>query len=316
MSGVTGADLKERIARIMTDASTRNLGPAGKILLALGATVALAAPLTFGLFTAPMVRAQSPTAQSAGPGDSFEVVSVKPSDPGGRNSFVNITPGGGFRATNITLKFLVHVAYHLQDFQISGGPAWITSDRYDIEAKSSGGPQVDIRKMNEPQRDEYVKQIQLKLQNLLADRFHMAIHRETREAPVYELVLAKGGPKLTPAAADEGKGPRGMRMRPGQFEGMGATVQMLAETLSDAMSRKVIDKTGITGSYNFKLEWTPEPGQMAPPPGTGNEAVPPADPSGPSIFTAVQEQLGLKLESAKGPIEVVVIDAVEKPSAN
>jgi uncharacterized protein (TIGR03435 family) len=181
-----------------------------------------------------MVRAQSATGprigiafatpQTGGPRESFEVASIKPSDPGGRNSFVNITPGGGFRATNVNLRFLVRVAYHVQNFQISGGPAWMSGQTYDIEAKSSGGAEVDIRKMSEEQRDEFEKRILSRLQTLLADRFDLAIHRETKEMPVYELVVAKGGPKLTPAAADNGKGPRGMRMRPGQFEGMGATL--------------------------------------------------------------------------------------------
>jgi uncharacterized protein (TIGR03435 family) len=316
MSGVTGADLRERIARIMTEASVRSLGTSGKILLALTAAVALAAPLTFGLLTAPLVRAQSAAAESAGARESFEVASIKPSDPGGRNTFVNITPGGGFRATNVNARFLVRVAYHVQNFQISGGPAWMSSETFDIEAKSAGGPDVDIRKMSEEQRDEFQKRIQLKLQSLLADRFRLAIHRDTKEMPIYELVVAKGGPKLTPAAADNGKGPRGMRMRPGAFEGMGATLPMLAQTLSDATSRKVIDKTGITGNYDFKLDWTPAPGQMVPPPGPENETLPPPDPSGPSIFTAIEEQLGLKLQATKGPVEVIVIDRAEKPSAN
>lgn len=192
----------------------------------------------------------------------------------------------------------------------------MSSDRFDIEAKSADGADMDIRKMSEAQRNEFEKRIQLKLQSLLADRFNLAIHRESKEMPIYELVVAKGGPKLAPAAADDGKGPRGMRMRPGQFEGMGATLPMLAQTLSDATSHKVIDKTGITGSYDFKLDWTPEPGQMAPPPGPENETLPPPDPSGPSIFTAIEEQLGLKLQATRGPVEVIVIDRVEKPSAN
>jgi len=316
MSGVTGADLKGRIARIMTHATTRNPGPGGTVLLVLAATVALAAPLAFGLLTAPAVRAQSATAQPAGRSESFEVASIKPSDPGGRNTFVNITPGGGFRATNVNVRFLIRVAYHVQNFQISGGPAWMSSEMYDIAAKSADGADVDIRRMSEAQREEYEKRIQLKVQNLLADRFNLTIHREAKEMPVYELVIAKGGPKLATAPEDNGKGRRGMGMRPGHFEGIGATLPMLAQALSDATGRKVIDKTNITGEYNFKLEWTPEPGQMAPPPGAGNEPPPQPDPSGPSIFTAIEEQLGLKLQATKGPVEVLVIDRVEKPSAN
>jgi uncharacterized protein (TIGR03435 family) len=182
------------------------------------------------------------------------------------------------------------------------------SERYDIDAKSSHGAAVDIRKMSEAQRDEFQKRIELKVQRLLAERFSLTMHRESKDVPIYELVVAKNGPKLVAAAADDGKGPRGMRMRPGQFEGMGATLPMLAQTLSDATGRKVIDKTGLAGNYNFKLDWTPDPGQMAPPPGgEGGPALPPPDPNGPSIFTAVQEQLGLRLESAKGPVEMIVI---------
>ena len=315
MSGVTGADLKARITRIMTGASTRNLGRSGKILLALAAILALVAPLTFGLLTAPMVHAQSAVRQPSGPAESFEVASIKPSDPGGQNTFVNITPGGSFRASNINLKFLVRFAYQVEDFQILGSPPWMNAERYDIEAKSSDLAGVDIRKMSDAQREEFQNRIRIKAQSLLAERFKLAIHSESREMPVYELIVAKSGPKLTAAAADDGKGPRGMRMRRGQFEGMGATLSMLAQALSDATGRKVIDKTGITGNHDFKLEWTPEPGQMAPPPGGGNEP-PPPDPSGPSIFTAIEEQLGLKLRAAKGPVEVLVIDHAEKPSAN
>jgi len=192
----------------------------------------------------------------------------------------------------------------------------MSSEMYDIAAKSADRADVDIRRMSEAQREEYEKRIQLKVQNLLADRFNLTIHREAKEMPVYELVIAKGGPKLATAPEDSGKGRRGMGMRPGHFEGIGATLPMLAQALSDATGRKVIDKTNITGEYNFKLEWTPEPGQMAPPPGAGNEPPPQPDPSGPSIFTAIEEQLGLKLQATKGPVEVLVIDRVEKPSAN
>jgi bla regulator protein blaR1 len=314
MSGVTGADLKERIVRITSQIKARNLGPGQKALLALAAVLAVTAPIIFGLLRAPAVRAQS---QAASAPQGFEVASIKPGDPSSRNTFVNITPGGGFRASNINLKFLIRVAYHVQDFQVSGGPAWMSSDRYDVDAKSSDGASVDIHKMSEAQRDEFQKRIELKLQGLLAERFKLTIHRESKDVPIYELVIAKNGPKLIAVAADDGKRQRGMRMRPGQFEGMGATLPILAQTLSDATGRKVIDKTGLAGNYDFKLDWTPEPGQMAPPPGGEPEPVlPPPDANGPSIFTAVQEQLGLRLESAKGPVEMIVIDRVQKPSAN
>jgi uncharacterized protein (TIGR03435 family) len=313
MSGVTGADLKERILRITSQMKARNLGPGRKALLALAAALAVMAPVVFGLLRAPAVRAQSQAAATSTP-EGFEVASVKPSDPSSRNTFMNVTPGGGFQASNMNLKFLIRFAYSVEDFQISGGPAWMNSEAYDVDAKPSPGAAVDIRTMNVPEREEFQKRIQLKVHALLAERFKLTIHRESKDMPIYELVVAKNGPRLTAAAPGEGKGTRGLRMRYGEFQGSGATLPVLAQRLFFLTGRMVVDKTGLTGNYDFKLDFTPEPGQMAPPPpGVEKEPLPPP---GPSIFTALQEQLGLKLQSAKGPVEVIVIDRVEKPSAN
>jgi uncharacterized protein (TIGR03435 family) len=313
MSGVTGADLKERILRITSQMKARNLGPGRKALLALAAALAVMAPVVFGLLRAPAVRAQSQAAATSTP-EGFELASLKPGDPSSRNTFMNVTPGGGFQASNMNLKFLIRFAYSVEDFQISGGPAWMNSEAYDVDAKPSPGAAVDIRTMNVPQREEFQKRIQLKVQALLAERFKLTIHRESKDMPIYELVVAKNGPKLTAAAPGEGKGPRGLRMRYGEFQGSGATLPVLAQRLFLLTGRMVVDKTGLTGNYDFKLDFTPEPGQMAPPP-PGIEKEPLPAP-GPSIFTALQEQLGLKLQSAKGPVEVIVVDRVEKPSAN
>jgi uncharacterized protein (TIGR03435 family) len=218
---------------------------------------------------------------------------------------------------------LITFAYDVRDFQISGGPGWINSERYDIQARPDRSEPAeslppDPRKMTDAQLKTIGDQMRERLRALLADRFQLTIHRETKDAPVYALVVGKNGSKLQ--AAEEGKdGPRGMRMGRGQLTGMSAPLSMLANTLSSQLGRPVLDRTGLTGKYDFKLEWTPDPGQGDGPPGglpPGIEAPPPPDPNGPSLFTAVQEQLGLRLESQKGPMEMIVIDRVEKASEN
>jgi len=241
-------------------------------------------------------------------------------------------PGGRFVANGLTFRFLMTHAYRVRDFQIIGGPGWTTSDRWNIEARAEEGA-VPARDPNAPDP------IALRLQSLLEDRFQLKFHRETRELPAYELTIAKGGPKVklsedqTPFRPPEkgdppapqairpgGPMPRGtMRMGRGELEGNGLAFTSFIQMLSQQLGRPVIDKTGLSGLYDIKLQWTPEMGQRTTPFGplpAGVEPPPASDPSGPSIFTAVQEQLGLKLESTKGLVEVLVIDSVEKPTEN
>lgn len=263
-------------------------------------------------------------AQAAPAPLTFEVASIKPSAPDARGGFLQLQPGGGLRATNFTLKQLLAFAYDVRDFQISGGPAWINSARYDLQARAEHGPEApaspdDLRKMTDGQRKSFQDQIRERLRALLAERFQVAIHRESREEPVYALMVAKGGSKLQ--ESQEGAGGRQglMGMRRGQFKGTGATVQMLAMVLANQLGRPVLDKTGLAGKYDFQLEWTPGPGESFGPPGgppPGVDPPPPPDPNGPTIFTAVQEQLGLRLESQKGAVDVIVIDRAEKASEN
>ena len=251
---------------------------------------------------------------------TFEVATIKPAAPDARGSFIRIMPGGALQVTNMPLKMLLTFAYDVRDFQVSGGPGWVGSERYDINAKSepSAGSQTapdDPRKLTDDQRKTAGQQMRQRLQALLAERFLLAIHHETKEAPIYALVVAKNGPKLQ--ESKEGVGPSLMGRSRGQFEGKGALMEMLANVLSMQVGRPVVDKTGLTGKYDFKLEWTPDPGQGPGPLGApGPDAPPPPDPNGPSLFAAVQEQLGLRLESTKGPVETIVIDRVEKPSEN
>jgi uncharacterized protein (TIGR03435 family) len=265
--------------------------------------------------------------QSSPPPLTFEVASVKPSGTDDRRSMIQIQPGGSFRTSGSTLKMLVTFAYDVREFQVSSGPGWINTDRFDIVAKaehSAGAenPPDDPRKMTEEQRKTIGDQMRERLRALLADRFQLTLHRETKEQSVYALVVAKSGSKLQAAQQQEGTGPRGpmMRMGRGELSGQGVALDMLTRTLSSQLGRTVIDRTGLKGNFDFKLTWTPDPGQSAGPPGGGPppgvDAPPPPDPNGPSVFTALQEQLGLRLESQKGPVEMLVIDHVEKASEN
>jgi bla regulator protein BlaR1 len=297
-SGVTGADLKKRIEDIMTHRISHKLDLARKVLLAAFGMAAVAGPVVIGLVNAPPSRAQEKMLTTAP--KEFEVASIKPSAPGGRGIRVQIAPGGRLDAGNITVKFLIQQAYNVKDFQISGGPGWINSERYDLVAKADG----DVGRM---------EQIRPLIQKLLADRFQLTIHRDTKELPIYALVVGKNGSKLKESAAN-GPGPQ-IRMGRGLINGQGMDMGMLANQLSQAIGRTVLDKTDLKGQYDIKLEFTPEDGPGRGP-GDGPEAAPPPDTAGPSIFTALQEQLGLKLESSKGPVQIIVIDRIEKPTEN
>ncbi|MBZ5612140.1 MAG: TIGR03435 family protein [Acidobacteriia bacterium] len=254
---------------------------------------------------------------------TFEVATVKPSTGDDHRIGIQMLPGGGLRTTGTTLKFLLTFAYDVRDFQISGGPGWINSDRFDITAKAERGGSdsapPDPRSMTDAQMKTAREQMQQRLQGLLAERFQLVIHRETKEQSVYALVVGKTGSKLKESQVTSGEGHRMMRMGRGQISGEGVPLEMLTNVLSNQLGRPVIDRTGLQGPFDLKLEWTPDPGQAGPfgglpPPGV--EVPPPPDPNGPSLFTAVQEQLGLRLESTKGPVQMIVIDKVEKPSEN
>jgi bla regulator protein blaR1 len=281
----------------------------------------------------------------------FEVASIKPHKSTGRRMFFSINNQfGRFYATGPTLRMLIRLAYDVQDSQIVGGPSWIIRDRFDIQAKADSSIDAEMRKLP-PDQARLVKEHML--QSLLADRFKLTLHRETRNMPIYALVVAKNGPKLQEskvgsAVPHGGGGPGGLvRMRFGggeqEITSQGTSMSFLAQLLSQQLGRMVVDKTGLSGHYDFTLKWTPDigrgemvggpgpggPGPGAPGPGVGGggpsaAGMAPAsdspdsssDASGPSVFTAVQQQLGLRLKPEKGPVEVLVIDRVEQPSAN
>lgn len=328
VSGVTGSELKERMVRIMTQRMATKLSITRKILLAAIGAAVVAGPVVFGLLNIPQIRAQSTQTSAPPPAASFEVASIKPDRSGDMNISIMFRPGG-FRATGIPVKQLITLAYNVKDFQVSGGPAWINSDKFDIEAKEPASVAEEMPKLPPDQRAELSRSM---LQSLLADRFKLKLNRQTKELPAYALVVAKNGPKLHEAKPDDSsfhgiKGPddhgqrQMMSMGPGELIGQALGVSGLAHLLSEQLGRDVLDQTGLKGIYDFTLKWTPEQGgpmTLRGPEGAnpGADSAPPAEASGPSIFTAIQEQLGLKLESTKGPTEVLVIDHIERPSEN
>jgi bla regulator protein BlaR1 len=257
----------------------------------------------------------------------FEVASIKPSAPnsGGLVPLPSSLRSGELRVSNITVRNLVTSAYNVFDFQISGGPSWISSERYDILAKparpegdtSSQVLPTNAADMTDDQRKVLQEQLRQRMQALLADRFNLAIHKESREEQVYALVAGKDGPKLLETKEGTPEAGR-MMMGMGLLNGRGVALQTVADVLSTQIGRPVRDETGLHGRYDIRLEWTPDPGLGGPlgaaPPGGGGP--PPSDPDKPSLFAAIQEQLGLRLVSRRVPVEIIVIDRVERPSEN
>lgn len=286
-AGITGSELKKRIHEIMTGRLSARLTLRRKALLAVTGCAVCAVPLAIGV-----LRAQTLT---------FEVASIKPSDPDARGVRLQILPGGGFKGDNVPLRELIQFAYEVQPFQIEGGPKWLNSEGYDILAKA---PKSDLTEAD-------VEQLRQRVRALLAERFQLAVRQEKKEVPVYALVVAKNGPKLKQSENTAPGSRQMMRGRPGDLTAEGIEIRGLATFLSRSLERPVIDKTGLTGKYDFSLQWTPErrgPDAM--------ENAPAPDPMGASIFTAIQEQLGLKLESQKGMADVVVIERAEEPTEN
>jgi bla regulator protein BlaR1 len=330
VSGVSGSDLKKRIVRIMTQRRGDKLSLARKWLLGVAAAGAIAVPLVFGVMNAPLLRAQA--AQEAqpdpsGPLPSFEVASIKLAPPGGRGHGFQMPDPGRFRTINASPKLMIQFAYNLKDFQLMGGPNWTDSKEYDIDAKVSDEEVAAMAKMPGDQGRE---QLRLMMRSLLADRFKLTVSHEAKELPIYALVVAKGGPKLTPTTytpPDPGapKPPTEPKDGPhlllgnGTISGAYQPISRLADLLAsvpDLGGRVVQDQTGITGRYDFEMRFSmqPFPGKNG---GPLPDSAPAADDtSEPSIFTALEEQMGLKLESTKGPVEVYTIQHIEEPSEN
>jgi uncharacterized protein (TIGR03435 family) len=224
---------------------------------------------------------------------TFDVVSIKPNLTGSVVHRATTLPGGVFTATNVSLESLMSRAFGVVEAQIEGGPRWIGSDEYDVEARANTSAQMSSEEARPA------------LQAMLADRFELKVHRETRQGQIYSLTIAKGGPKMK---EHTGEGQPGISASVGggkiEIRGTNARVARLAEYLSSQMGRPVADHTGLAGEYDFFLAWA------------SDDAISDDTNGGVSVFAALQEQLGLKVEAAKGPIETIVVDAAEKASAN
>jgi bla regulator protein BlaR1 len=244
-------------------------------------------------------------AQAPAPGGPvFEVASVKPSAPGARGMSINRN-GGRITTENVPLRFLITFAWDVRDFQITGGPGWLSSDRWDISAK----PEGDIQRGPEGET-----KIRAMMRALLSERFGLTLHTETKELPVYALVIAKNGPKLEPSSGKSEV--TRISMSRGQMNVTNFNMATVARELSSQLGRIVIDETGLKGDYTFKLEFAPEQNAIQKPVDGPEKPEIAPESDRPSLFTALQEQLGLRLESKKGPVQILVIDKVEKATEN
>jgi uncharacterized protein (TIGR03435 family) len=235
----------------------------------------------------------------------FEVASLKPNTGSERGYGIRPAPGGQrYQATNCPIKYMIQVAYRVKAEQIIGGPGWLETDRFDMEARAEKPSSVD--------------ELHVMLMNMLAERLQLKFHREKREMQMYALTVDKGGPKLTPhQATDAGEVWIALSERPFlhvKLKGTYSPMDYFAFRLAEFMDRPVVDLTNLHGDYDFTLEYTRELPLGFPDGGKVNGVEP--DTSGPGVFAAVKQQLGLELKAQKGPVDVIVIDHAEKPSAN
>jgi uncharacterized protein (TIGR03435 family) len=262
-----------------------------------------AAAVAIGSLCVLLVRAQAPVVET--PSLKFEVASIKPAQSGAYGGGIRPAPGGErYIATNITLKLLITVAYRIRADQVAGGPAWMDTAVYDMNAKA--------------ERPSSVEELHAMLQNLLADRFQLRFHRETKEMPIYALAIDKNGPKLKAHEAHSAGDPfidQTIDHFPQvTWHATFAPMDYFAWRLSMILDRPVVDETGLKGGYDFDLSFTRDlPPGMQPGALPNGESI---DTSGPTIFEALRKQLGLKLERQKGPAETLVIDHAEKPVEN
>lgn len=292
-----------------------------KFLLRAVRGFAVAVPLILCLAIPIGVHAQ--TQDASGAAYEFDVASIKPSapSPGGPTMMSYQFTADGFTASNYTLMGLIRSAYGIDSNRISNAPEWLNDARYDIDARIDSSLVESLKALDPKQLDAARKHM---LEELLTDRFKLTVHREMKELPVYTLVVAKNGSKLQESKPDDpgntvsrnddrrsgGGTPTAGAQRGGSggtngtrnWSGSGATIASLISSLSATLGRPVLDQTGLTGKYDYKLQWSPDDSQ--------------SESTAPSLLVALQEQLGLKLEAGKAPIEIIVIDHIEKPSGN
>ena len=259
----------------------------------------LSASLILSVF---VTVAAVPQLQPAAKRPEFEVATIKPSAPlKGGSDFAGIRPlpgGQSYTAKNVPVRLVIRLMYHRSEHQLSGGPSWINTDRWDIDAKADHPASVD--------------ELHVMFQNLLIDRFHLQFHYDTKEMSVYALTVDKGGSRMKVNDSPE---PYDFPIKPidrGKLAGQRCSMSYLTWFLSQIpmIDRPVVDKTSLPGFYDFTFEWTPEGPKI----GGASDGGPAVE--GPSLFTALREQLGLRLEPQKAPVQVMAIDHIERPSEN
>ncbi|HEY6370005.1 MAG TPA: M56 family metallopeptidase [Candidatus Sulfotelmatobacter sp.] len=322
VSGVTGSDLKRRMVYIMTKRIARKLDFGRKLLLSTAGVLALALPLVFGLANAPKMRAQEQAATAGASASNVELM-VKSGAGGEAHRVGMMYSPTGFKAMNTTLQALIQEAYGVQANQIAGGPDWIKTAEFDLEI----GPEDDKSVPSGMSIEQSLEQSRIRNQRLLqaalAERFKLALHPETRELSTYALVVGDDGSKLQPAKPassypDPAKGPEGVPLNKSfrikldgsqaGLEARGMSTSDMASHISRQLGTVVVDKTGLAGAYDFSLNW------MSDASGGGTFNAPVSAASASSLLAAIQEQLGLKLEPQKSPMQVLVIDHAERPT--
>jgi uncharacterized protein (TIGR03435 family) len=300
MSGVTGgSNLKKRIEVIMSNRLALRLNFRKKLALSVTGMAAFALPVAIGIMNAPAIRGQAPATSRL----EFDVASIRPdkTDQPEMSWFRSTPTGAEFQGRSIQIKPIIEYAYGILDHQLVGAPSWLGSERFDIDAKPGS------RKGQGWYEDE---ELRARVRTLLEERFRLRVHHESRQASIYTLVEAKSGPKLK-KAGDDAEPLIRVNFGRGRAQIIGAKISMgmLVDALARTLGRSVQDGTDLKGAFEVDLTWTPDESPRA-----GGDR--PSPPEGPSLFTAVQEQLGLRLESSRGPVDVIVVDSVERPSEN
>jgi uncharacterized protein (TIGR03435 family) len=307
-AGITGPNLKKRIEAIMTYNGMHKLDLGRKLLFIATGVAVVAAPIVFGFAKMPQSRAESHVQATTMIAAPFKVASMKLNKGSSSMLGLSLSPER-FTAEGITVQSLIEEAYGVGDDFVSGGPGWLNSERYDVDAKPDSSVANELHKLT---FDERVLEYHRMLQMLLANHCKLSLHWETKTVPAYVLVIAKNGPKLTQATPGDTY-PSGMkdldgnghgdvmRFGKGLLSGQGVDMAFLVRMLAQQkLGRPVVDKTGLAGKFDFTLRWTPDENRPAS--------------FGSPILAAIEEQLGLRLEPRSAPVEVLVIDNVEKPS--
>lgn len=296
--------------------------------LAMICAVAVAAPVVAGRLGGQQGAAQAAQAAqtSTAPLPSFEVVSIKPSPPTWTGGLIMQQDAGRYIAKDVTVRSLIRLAYNIRlGDQMSGGPGWIDSEKYDIDAKVDDSLAGEMQKLSRLQQLERFRPM---FQSLLEERFHLVVSHSTKELPIYALVVAKNGPKLTPTKSPPpdpanpvppgSPSGRGFEIGDRELIANGVTMANLADMLflhpDIRRGRLVVDETGIKGNFDFTLPW--EASGLLQNSDRDPGAAPQPDSSGQSIFTALQQQLGLRLEPKKSPMDCIVVEHIDRPTGN